>query len=153
MKGPSTEELKRAIAAIFLGEGTEKMKEEHMLTAISLKRRWFPPDMAKNLIENGKKRGLLKEQGVFLEPTFDYRNIEIPFGYFPPKSVAEAVDEVETLRTILRRKLELSDEELKEALSMDYNLCDDVKILLWAALHDRDYLSLIDAAEKEIFGL
>ena len=150
MNEASIEELKRAIAAIFLGEGADKLSEDQMLTAISLKRRWFSPEYAKCMIENGKRHGLLKLDGKFLSPSFDYRNIEIPFNYFPSESVAEM--EEENLRDRIIRHMEISRDEVKEALSMDYNLYDEVKILLWGAMNDKEYMTLIEDVEKEIMG-
>ena len=148
MSEASIEELKKAIAAIFLGEGTDKMGEEQMLTAISMKRRWFSPESAKMMIENGKRHGLLRENGKFLSPAFDYREIEIPFGYFPPESVTEIQEESVMDRMI--REMGLSQDDVEEALSMDYNLLDCVKILLWVAMYGKEYEKFIDNIEKEI---
>ena len=150
MKDTSIEELKRAVAAIFLGEGTDRMSEEQMLTAISLKRRWFSPEYGKAMIENAKRHGLLKEDGGLLMPTFDYRDMDIPFGYFPPESVAEI--EEERLMDRMIREMRMSQEDVERALSMDYNLNDEVKIILWGAMHGKEYQHFIDEVEKEIIG-
>ncbi len=148
MSAPSTEELRKAIAAIFLGEGLDRMTEEQMLTAISMKRRWFSPEKAKAMIENGRRSGLLIDEGGFLRPSFDYREVEIPFGYYPPEEVAEV--HIESMKERLKRELGLSDEEVKDALSMNYNLADEVKILLWAGMHGKRYKHLIDDVEKDL---
>ncbi len=148
MKGASTDELKRAIAAVFLGEGLEKMSEEQMLSAISMKRRWFTPEKASVFIENGKKAGLIVKKGRNLLPSFRYKEIEIPFGYYPPESVLEYVGE--DIMERIRSEWKLSEDEINSALSMEYNLEDEAKILLWGAQNGKDYYTMVSDVEEQL---
>lgn len=150
MRGPSIEEMKLAIGALFLGEGMEKMKEEQMLGAISIKRRWFDPKKAEIMIKNAKSMGLLENDGDYLRPSFDYKEMEVPFGYYPPEELAELYTIPPKDRLI--RELSMSEEELKQALSMDYNLYDEVKIVLWAAMNGRKYSEFLDDLENWIIN-
>ncbi len=146
MKEPSIEELKTAIAAVFLGEGLERMSEEQMLSAISMKRRWFSPERAKVLIENGKRAGLLSSDGVFISPAFTYKEVEIPFGYYPSESVLEYSEE--NLIERMKEEWDVSGEDMRSALSMNYNLENEVKLILWAASNGKDYENILDDVER-----
>ncbi len=138
--------MKTAIAAVFLGEGLDSMSEEQMLSTISMKRRWFSPEKAKLLIENGKKTGLLRSERGFISPSFPYKEVEIPFGYYPSESVLEYPGE--DMLEILKRECGMSEEEVESALSLDYNIENEVKLILWAARAGKEYVHLIDDVEE-----
>lgn len=148
MSGASIEELKKAIAALFLGEGVKKMSEEQMLSVVSMKRRWFTPEKASLFIDNAKKAGMITEKGGSLSPTFPYEDIEIPFGYYPPESVLEYSGK--SMLERIRDAWKLGEEEFKATVSMEYNLEDEVKLVLWGAEKGKEYSKFLEDIEKEL---
>ena len=148
MSESSIEELKRAVAALFLGEGLESMTEEHAITAISMKRRWFSPEDALRFLKNAEKAGLIRRKGEKMVPAFEYAAIEVPFAYFPPPSVLDF--ESDDLTDDIRSEWGVSDEEYRAAISMDYPFTDEVKVILWGMKKGKDASEFIKRALDEI---
>lgn len=111
-----------------------------------MKRRWFTPEKGKRFIENGIRSGFLAPNGKYLAPSFPYSDIDIPFGYYPPESLAEYSGD--DIMARIKSEWGLSEEDLRSALSTDYNLEDEVKILLWGARNGKEYSGAISDVES-----
>ncbi len=128
--------MRTAVAALFLGEGREALTEDEALLSISVKRRWFSPELAKIFIENALSSGLIKRDGKYIKPSFEYGELEIPYGYYPDDSVLATGEETEDIPV--------------DALSMDYPFTDEVKSLIYLMRKGEDVRNKLDAVEKKL---
>ena len=136
MKGNSSE-MRTAVAALFLGEGKDALTEDEALLSISVKRRWFSPELAKKFMENALSSGLIKRDGGHIRPSFEYSDVEIPYGYYPDDSVLHAMDEK-------------TEDVSADALSMDYPFTDEVKSLIYLMRKGEDIRDKLDTIEKKL---
>ena len=148
MNESSIEELKRAVAALFLGEGLESMSKERAISAISMKRRWFSPDNALRFLKNAEESGLIRMEGKKMVPLFEYADTELPFGYYPPESVLDF--ESKGLIDDIRSEWEIPEDEFGTALSSDYPFSDEVKLILWGIKRGKDASEFIKRALDDI---
>ena len=137
MSGNSSE-MKRAVAALFIGEGKESLSEDEAVKAISMKRRWFSPELARKFLKKAVSSGIIvKESNKFI-PLFDYREVEIPYNYYPDISVED------------EGSVSIPD----EALSMEYPFVDGLKHLLYLMMKgedaDVDMKDMLDRIEAEL---
>ena len=132
----SSSDMEVAVAALFLGEGKEELEMEEALMAISVKRRWFSPDLARKFMEKAVSSGLVKERDGKISPTFDYRSVDVPFGYYPDESILETGEEKEEMP--------------EEALSLDYPFTDEVKFLIYLMRKGEDIQGRLESAENDL---
>lgn len=114
----------------------ESLSEEEAVKAISMKRRWFSPELARKFLKKALSSGLIvKESNKFI-PLFDYREVEIPYNYYPDISVEDEDDAA------------VPD----EVLSMDYPFVDGLKHLLYLMMkgEDADVEDMLDRIEAEL---
>jgi hypothetical protein len=81
--------LRRAVAAPFANEGSNRLGESEFVVALSLDRDWFSPDQAKRLVDVGVSEGLLDRDGDDLVTTFDPGDVTLPDGFVPDESILQ----------------------------------------------------------------
>jgi hypothetical protein len=77
------DELKIVIAEPFKRRGKARLTPAEFTFALTLELKWLTPDEGRQVIDEGIKAGLLREEKDRIVPTFDYRNIVAPAGYKP----------------------------------------------------------------------
>ena len=63
------------------------MNSKDLELLASLELRWYEPKDARKLVQIAKANGLLEETENGLKPTFKLTEVEIPFGFRPPKEL------------------------------------------------------------------
>jgi len=79
--------LRRAVAAPFVTDGSDRLGESEFVVALSLDRDWFSPDQAKRLVDVAASEGLLEREGDDLAITFDPGETTIPDDFVPEESI------------------------------------------------------------------
>ena len=79
--------LRITVAAPFLQRGTERLRENEFVVALSLDRDWFSPDQAKRLVDVAAGEGLLDRTEEALELGFDVDAVEIPADFVPDEDL------------------------------------------------------------------
>jgi hypothetical protein len=79
--------LRRAVAAPFVTDGSDRLGESEFVVALSLDRDWFSPDQAKRLVDVAASEGLLERDGDDLAITFDPGETTIPDDFVPEESI------------------------------------------------------------------
>ncbi|WP_136689219.1 DUF2240 family protein [Halorhabdus amylolytica] len=115
--------LRTAVAAPFVGEGTDTLARSDFVVDLSLDRDWFSPEQAKRLIDVAASEGLLAVEGDTLSLQFDLSSVTVPPDYVPDESilrerstfervldavVAEGIDKQEAVASINGLQSELA---------------------------------------------
>lgn len=79
--------LRRAVAAPFARDESDRLGESEFVVALSLDRDWFSPDQAKRLVDVAASEGLLERDGDDLVVTFDPGETTIPDDFVPDESI------------------------------------------------------------------
>ena len=79
--------LRRAVAAPFRREGTDRLDTSDFTVALSLDFGWFTPDQAERLADVAATEGLLERDGDELSVTFDLASVEIPDEFEPDEQL------------------------------------------------------------------
>lgn len=79
--------LRIAVAAPFVQNGSNRLRENEFVVSLSIDRSWFSPDQAKRLVDVATERGLLVREGPELEATFDPTSVTIPEGFVPEEDL------------------------------------------------------------------
>ena len=79
--------LRRAVAAPFVRDGSDRLGESEFVVALSLDRDWFSPDQAKRLVDVAASEGLLERDGDDLVVAFDPGETTIPEDFVPEESI------------------------------------------------------------------
>jgi len=82
--------LRRAVAAPFATEGSDRLGESEFVVALSLDRDWFSPDQAKRLVDVATSEGLLERDDGDLVVTFDPAVVSLPEDFTPEESILRA---------------------------------------------------------------
>jgi hypothetical protein len=77
------DELKIVISEPFKRRGKARLTPAEFTFALTLELKWLTPEESRQVIEEGKKAGLLKEEKDRIVPAFDYRSVVAPAGYRP----------------------------------------------------------------------
>jgi hypothetical protein len=77
------DELKIAIAEPFRRRGKARLTPAEFIFALTLELKWLTPEESRQVIDEGLKAGLLKQEKDRLVPAFDYRSVHVPAGYKP----------------------------------------------------------------------
>ncbi|MFP8957907.1 DUF2240 family protein [Natrialbaceae archaeon A-CW3] len=75
--------LRVAVAAPFKQHGTDRLRENEFVVALSLDRDWFSPDQSQRLIDIAVSEGVLEREDTELVPTFDPAGVAIPDDFQP----------------------------------------------------------------------
>ncbi|SFS48752.1 DUF2240 family protein [Halostagnicola kamekurae] len=79
--------LRVAVAAPFVQNGTDRLRENEFVVALSLDRDWFSPDQATRLIDVATGEDLLSRDGTDLELSFDPATVTIPDDFVPDEDI------------------------------------------------------------------
>jgi len=79
--------LRVAVAAPFKDRGTDRLRENEFVVALSLDRRWFSPDQSKRLVDVATREGLLERDGPRLRLAVDPGEVTVPDGFVPDDDV------------------------------------------------------------------
>jgi hypothetical protein len=77
------DELKIVIAEPFKRRGKARLTPAEFTFALTLELKWLTPEESRQVIDEGLKAGLLKEEKGRIVPAFDYRSVVAPAGYKP----------------------------------------------------------------------
>jgi hypothetical protein len=142
------DELKIVIAEPFKRRGKARLTPAEFTFALTLELKWLTPEESRQVIDEGLKAGLLREEKDRIVPTFDYRSIVAPTGYKPGIDILRK-------RTLLERiigqlaEAGMSETEAGELIKRKQeHLCDlvepEVAGLIIAKERGLDSGSLID---------
>ena len=79
--------LRVAVAAPFKDRGTDRLRENEFVVALSLDRRWFSPDQSKRLVDVATREGILERDGPRLRLAVDASEVTVPEGFVPDDDV------------------------------------------------------------------
>jgi len=77
------DELKVVIAEPFRIRGKARLTPAEFTFTLTLELKWLTPEESRQVIDEGLKSGLLKEEKGKIAPAFDYRNVAVPPGFRP----------------------------------------------------------------------
>jgi hypothetical protein len=77
------DELKIVIAEPFKRRGKARLTPAEFTFALTLELKWLTPEESRQIIDEGLKAGLLREEKDRIVPAFDYRSVVTPAGYKP----------------------------------------------------------------------
>jgi hypothetical protein len=77
------DELKIVIAEPFKSRGKARLTPTEFTFALTLELKWLTPEESRQVIDEGLRAGLLKQEKDRIVPAFDYRSIVAPAGYRP----------------------------------------------------------------------
>ena len=77
------DELKIVIAEPFKRRGKARLTPAEFTFALTLELKWLTPEESRQVINEGLKAGLLREEKDRIVPAFDYRSVVVPAGYKP----------------------------------------------------------------------
>ena len=77
------DELKIVIAEPFKRRGKARLTPAEFTFALALELKWLTPDESRQVIDEGLKAGLLREDKDRIVPAFDYRSVVAPAGFKP----------------------------------------------------------------------
>ena len=148
--------LKKVIASAFKSKGRESMKETELVYTLSLDLGWFPLDTAKKVVELAKEKGLLREEGDEISPTFNLEDVEIPIDFKPNPERIFATSVFDLLIQEISDKTGMSIGEViaminKKQEELGNLLSVEVVALLIAKEHGIDVSDYIDEVEDELF--
>ena len=82
-------DLEMAVARAFQLRGKARLNRTEFTFALSYDLKWLTPDESKDLLEAAIDRGLIKEEGDKLIPTFNVKGVVVPADFKPGKDVLE----------------------------------------------------------------
>jgi hypothetical protein len=94
------DELKIVIAEPFKRRSKARLTPTEFTMALTLELKWLTPDESRQVIDEGLKAGLLKEEKGKIAPAFDYRSVTAPPGFRPGLDILRK-------KTLLERILDL----------------------------------------------
>ena len=122
--------MRVAVAALFLSEGRQVLGEDEVIKAVSMKKRWFSPDLARKFIERAIGCGLMVREKGGLTPSFDYTEVDIPYNYYPDDSIfSEYVGEED---------MPVDEKSAAELPMADYPFLDELKQVLYDMQNGKD---------------
>ena len=77
------DESKIIISFLFNKIGRTKINPSDLILILSMDLKWFSINKAKDFIRYADDKKLLIKNNNFIEPNFDWKKIEIPFGFKP----------------------------------------------------------------------
>lgn len=67
----------------FKRKGTDTMKENAFIMALSMDLNWFKPDTARAFMQLAEENGLVSRGDGILKALFDVKGVQIPLGFKP----------------------------------------------------------------------
>ena len=109
------EELKIVIAEPFRRRGKARLTPTEFTFALTLELKWLTPEESRQVIDEGLKQGLLKDEKGKIAPAFDYRSVAVPPGYRPGFDLFKKKTLMERVVDLLTRA-GMSDDEARELI-------------------------------------
>jgi hypothetical protein len=118
------DELKIVIAEPFKRRGKARLTPAEFTFSLTLELKWLTPDEGRQVIAEGLKAGLLKEEKDRIVPAFDYRSVAAPAGFKPGVDIFGKKPLQERILGLLAGS-GLSDAEARELIKKKQEyLCD-----------------------------
>jgi hypothetical protein len=118
------DELKIVIAEPFKRRGKARLTPAEFTFALTLELKWLTPDESRQVIDEGLKAGLLREEKDRIVPAFDYRNVSVPAGYKPGIDIFRKKTLLEQIVRLLAES-GMSEAEARELIKRKQEyLCD-----------------------------
>jgi hypothetical protein len=118
------DELKIVIAEPFKRRGKARLTPAEFTFALTLELKWLTPDESRQVIDEGLKAGLLREEKDRIVPAFDYRSVIVPAGYKPGIDILRKKTLPERIVGLLAES-GMSDMEARELIKCKQEyLCD-----------------------------
>ncbi|PKL54749.1 MAG: DUF2240 domain-containing protein [Candidatus Methanoperedenaceae archaeon HGW-Methanoperedenaceae-1] len=116
-------DLLYTVSMPFRRKGKDVLKESEFILALSIDLKWFPPDLAKTVLAQAEKEGLIKKEGDNVSPAFDVSSVKIPSGFKPDPGIFEE-------KSLFDRAIE--------------------KIMLGTGMEKRNVIALINKKNEEL---
>ena len=81
----------------FKRKGTDSIKENEFIMALSMDLNWFKPETAKTFIQTTVDSGIITREEGMLKAQFDIHGVQIPMGFKPDVSLFEEKDVFEQI--------------------------------------------------------
>ena len=158
----SLEVLKQTIASLYKRKGKEVFGAKELEMLASMELRWFEPQDARMLVEAAINMNLLEEIKGGLKINFDYKTIDIPFGFKPPKDLMKEVSHDQDslfmrivnqvcLLTDMRQNQVIAEINAKHTKFEDFLLLDVIAIL-YASDHGVDISEYVKEIKEIIIN-
>lgn len=151
------EELKKSLAYLFQRKGKNVLSEKELTMSVSMDLGWFSPVEAKRLIDVGLELKLLSKGNEGLSPTFDYKALNIPIDFSPPRNILEVESQEPLLLAIVRNiqdKTNLDKNKVMAEINKKQNTLKvdiEVAAILVAKRYEVDISGFLREVESEIF--
>jgi len=150
----NTEDLKKAIALIYLKFGKDNISKQDFILTSSLTYRWFSPVIAEQFLKKSIELKLVSENENNIQINFDYKNIDIPLGFkLDEISIKEekkdAFIEVIDLISEKTNKDKRSVAEEVNTLANKLNIYPQVALLVMAKNTDINISKFVDKIIEE----
>ena len=105
-------EAETIIGFLFKRSGKKELDLSEAYLTLSMDLKWFPPQEAKNFLNNAMKQKILIKKGDSIKPAFDYEKIVIPAGFQPSRQPKAAKKEslkeekLDVVKKIINRVVE-----------------------------------------------
>ncbi|MCL7414500.1 MAG: DUF2240 family protein [ANME-2 cluster archaeon] len=81
----------------FKRKGTDRLKENEFVMALSMDLNWFKPDTAKSFVKAAIDDGIIAREEGMLIARFDIESVDIPIGFKPDAAVFQEKDVFEQI--------------------------------------------------------
>ncbi len=118
------DELKIVISEPFRRRGKARLTPAEFTFALTLELKWLTPEESRQVIDEGLKAGLLKEEKDRIVPAFDYRSVVAPAGFKPGVDIFSKKSLLDRIIDLLTGS-GISDAEARKLIkSKQEYLCD-----------------------------
>jgi hypothetical protein len=149
-------ELEKIVTSVYLTLGKKPLTEREISMFLSMKQQWFKLSEARKVVELAVSKGLLKQEGGGLVPTFDINAQEIEISFKPSENVLTQnrfedifmaiVDTIVSATNLEKRTIISHINKAKNSMGVTI----EVAALVVARRYDVDVSRFIDEAEKGI---
>jgi len=136
-------EAEHIIAFLFKRSGKKTMTFPEIYLTLSMDLNWYTPEGAKKFVNTAIQQQLLTKKDDMIRPSFDIKNIQIPVGFQPSKtifteeknkkSVEEETSVLEQIITHIKEKTSLDKQEIIDKikeLEKEKNITPEVASIL-----------------------
>jgi len=152
------------IAFIFIRSGKETLTESEIKLTLSIDLSWFNQHDAEAFVKRSIENNLLEKKEEGYSPTFNIKEIIIPFGFKPTiqpleekTTLSEDKQEVSLLKKLIDKISEKTNQDKNiiqqhiSGLHKQKNITEEVAAILIAKDNDFDLKEQYDEIENEIF--
>lgn len=149
------------ITFVFRRSGKTELSFSDMYLTLSMKLKWFSPEVAKDFVNKAIEKKLLTKKGSQIRPSFDTSKIEVPLGFNPTGKIFEEKGNIEkkemsALDQMISKIVDEKDidrkiifDEIKK-IEKEKKLTKEVSALLYGKEQNIDFDSIIPKIEKEM---